>query len=499
MLKGPASTLFGRIEPGGLINIVTKQPLDQAYYAFNQQFSSFDHYRTTLEATGPVDKNRKILYRFDATYQNNNSFKDFLDLERFFVAPAITWNLSDRTQVNLNYEYQDDSFGDDEGVPAIGNRPAPVPRSRTTTEDGTFNDQVSNLGELFWSHSFNDSWTLRNRFMTRHRNLRQRLILSNALEPNQRTLTRGLWDILQIEQTYATNLDLVGKFQTFNINHNVLISYDYFRRTQDAPGFAGETPLVPSLDLFNPVSGRVNFAALDNLNDNFFFKRRIAWHGVYFQDQITILDKVYLLLGGRHDWAEEGSGFPSQSLAAAQVRTIRVQKFKPRFGIIYQPWHWLSLYANYVESLGSNNGRSATGAPFQPQEADQAEAGFKTELYIGRLSTTVAFFTIKKQNLLTADITTPDPFDRRAVGEASSQGIEFDISEHLTDNLNVIGSYAFLDTEITKDSGRLQGNRLALAPEHSGSLWAKYRFDKGYLRGLSFGSEMFLSIGGGKD
>jgi iron complex outermembrane receptor protein len=243
------------------------------------------------------------------------------------------------------------------------------------------------------------------------------------------------------------------------------------------------------------VYGQVDFVASQNLKDNFFFKRRTAWHGIYFQDQIDILDKVHVLLGGRHDWAEEGSGFSSQSmsLADANLKFVRVQKFKPRFGLVYQPWQWLSLYANYVESLGSNNGRSTTGAPFQPQEANQAEAGFKTEFYDGRLSTTLAFFTIKKENLLTADITTPDLFDRRAIGEARSQGIEFDISGQLTDNLNVIGSYAFLDTKITKDAGSLQGNRLALAPEYSGSLWAKYQFNEGILRGLSFGSGIFLS------
>ncbi|MGH8556720.1 MAG: TonB-dependent siderophore receptor [Methylococcales bacterium] len=494
VLKGPASTLFGRTEPGGLVNIVTKEPLDQAYYAFNQQFGSFEHYRTTLEATGPVDKIRDILYRFDAAYQNNKSFKDFLHLERVFVAPAITWNLSDRTQVNLKYDYQADNLGNDGGIPAIGNRPAPVPRRRNIGEQGAFNRIISNLGELSWSHSFNDSWTLRNRFLTRHRDLRQRLITGVALLPDQHTLTRGLFDVLQDEASYATNLDLIGEFTTFNIKHNVLVGYDYYRRTQDAPGVSLRgTSLIPSLDLFNPVYGRVDFAALDNLNANFFFRSRQAWHGVYFQDQINILDKVYLLLGGRHDWAEQGSGFSTQSLADAKVQTVRAQKFKPRFGLVYQPWQWLSLYANYVESLGSNNGRSATGAPFQPQEGEQAEAGFKTEFYDGRLSTTLAFFTIKKQNLLTADLSTPDPFDRRAIGEARSRGIEFDISGQLTDNLRVIGSYAFLDTKITKDASGNQGNRLGLAPEHSGNLWATYQFNEGPLRGLSFGSGAFLS------
>jgi len=96
VLKGPGSILFGRAEPGGVVNMVTKQPLDTPYYALQQQFGSFDYYRTTIDATGPVTKDSKLLYRLNAAYEGAGSFTDFANSDRFFVAPVLKWNIGPR-------------------------------------------------------------------------------------------------------------------------------------------------------------------------------------------------------------------------------------------------------------------------------------------------------------------------------------------------------------------------------------------------------------------
>ncbi|MCK9609242.1 MAG: TonB-dependent receptor [Methylomonas sp.] len=106
VLKGPGSILFGRSEPGGIINMVTKQPLATPYYSLQQQFGSYDFYRTTIDATSPLTKDDTLLYRLNMSYETAGSFRDFVDSERVFIAPVLKWNISQRTQATFELEYQ---------------------------------------------------------------------------------------------------------------------------------------------------------------------------------------------------------------------------------------------------------------------------------------------------------------------------------------------------------------------------------------------------------
>lgn len=163
-------------------------------------------------------------------------------------------------------------------------------------------------------------------------------------------------------------------------------------------------------------------------------------------------------------------------------------RFNPRVGLVYQPWDWLSLYGNYVESLGSaNTGVSADGKPFSPETAEQYEAGFKTEFFDKRLTSTVAFYRLTKKNVL---VPIPGTAFSDAIGEARSQGVEVDIAGQVTEALSLIATYAYSDAKITK--GDNQGNRLWDVPRNSGSLWAKYDLQQEPVRGLSFGAGVYF-------
>jgi len=104
VLKGPAAMLYGQVEPGGMVNVVTKKPLDTPYYALQQQFGSFDFYRTSVDATGPVTDNKNLLYRINVSYENSGSFRKLVDYEKVFVAPVLQWNISPQTQAILEME-----------------------------------------------------------------------------------------------------------------------------------------------------------------------------------------------------------------------------------------------------------------------------------------------------------------------------------------------------------------------------------------------------------
>ena len=460
VLKGPAAAAYGRIEPGGLINIVTKKPLDTPYYALEQQFGSYDMFRTTADATGPINQDHSLLYRVNLAYQNNEFFIDKMDQERVFFAPSVTWKPSDRTEINLNLEYLYDERTSYTGLPVQGNRPAKVPISRYY---GFGSDNEKSVFDKFligfdWSHQFNDDWKIQHRF---HYYKLDYQINNSSFFPgrvnpaNNRTAVRNVTDRpIDITDTVATNIDLTGKFKLFGTEHRVLAGFDYFWEGFEAQGFFGAPAPAshrPVVDIFNPVYGQVPSAASQGFND--FSMLEQYWYGTYFQDQITLFDKLHIMGGGRYDWATRSSGAASTSIEAARSRETEVQNeaFSPRVGVVYQPWPWLSLYGNYVESLGgANSAPTASGKPLDAETAQQHEVGFKTELFDKKLLTTVAFYELTKQNIATKDPT--NSIYNVSTGEARSRGIEVDISGQITDGLNLIATYAYTDAVITRDN-----------------------------------------------
>lgn len=217
------------------------------------------------------------------------------------------------------------------------------------------------------------------------------------------------------------------------------------------------------------------------------------WDGIYFQDQITVFDKLHILGGGRYDWLSSSFGFSSTSASdashAANKSALNNDRFSPRVGLLYEPWQWLSLYGNYVQSVGNLNGAvGRDGKPLQPEIGEQYEVGFKTSFFDQRLTSSVAFYQLTKQNLAVPILGTRYS---EAIGEAQSKGVEVDISGRVTDGLTVIGSYAYTDATILKADNN-QGNRLWNVPRNAGSLWAKYDFQQESLRGLSFGAGAYF-------
>jgi iron complex outermembrane recepter protein len=512
VLKGPAAMLYGRIEPGGLVNRVTKQPLFIPYYSLQQQAGSFDNYRTTADATGPI--NGELAYRFNLAYQNTGSFRDFVNNERIFLAPTLTWRPSNQTELGLSFEYQHDNGRWDDGIPAAGNRPANTPISRYLGDPISNDKQDRELIDFHWSHQFNEDWQVNQRFVASLTHYDQFNVFPWSLLPDN-TMNLGLWNAHTNRDVYSQNINLVGHFDSWGAKHTLLTGFDFYIFDQTGT-IANPTtgPLADSTalqNLYNPIYGRFDPEPLRALPVNSWYSNAQEWYGVYLQDQIKLWDKLQFLLGGRYDWATMGSNSSPISAADAQTQTnrtaIQANKFSPRFGILYQPWQWMSIYGNYTESLGANNGRDITNTPLKPQEGRQFEIGAKNEFFDGRLTSTVAFFDIVKTNIQANSGLSPAQAlagFSSTIGEARSRGIEWDLAGQLTDNWSLIANYAWTDTRITRDGGQVLydsawnqvgfspegfvGNRLPLAPTHSANLWIKYEFTDEIFRGLSLGT-----------
>lgn len=506
VLKGPAAMLYGRTEPGGLINVITKKPLDMPYYSFEQRFGSFDFFRTEWDATGPVTADGSLLYRFTGGFQSNNSFRDFVNNERVLVNPSITWRPSEDTDITFNVEGLNQDYQADFGIPAIGKRPADIPISRAF---GDPNDPDGNVWKTLVgseiNHRFNKDWAIHNRFLASFGGADETFLnpapaFGDALNPATGILGRNVFFQENDYQSYATNLDLTGKFDIYGTRHNVLVGFDFLRSFTNyhTLGFWNTPNPDLAINIYNPwpsygIPNSVFQSSLQTYEfpNTAFSVFEDEWFGLYFQDQITLWDKLHILGGGRYDWAETGRGAGATSAEADHNLPGRIRKddgFSPRVGILYNPWEWLGVYGNWTTSFGANNGVDAFGNTFDPQIGEQFEAGLKTQWFEDRLIATLAYFHITKSNVLTPDLTTPDPSDRKAIGEQRSQGFEMDVTGRITESLSLIGSYAYTDARITKDNSGNQGNRLTNVPENSGSLWLRYDVHE-YppLEGLSLG------------
>ena len=498
VLKGSAAIQYGRVEPGGMINVISKKPSATPYYAIEQQVGSNSFYRTTADLTGPINEANTLMYRINAEYLNTDSFVDEVFDKRTYFAPSLTWQPSTGTSLTFAYEYRRENELGSVGIPAIGDRPASLPRSRFLSEPDLNNKFTANVFSLTGEHAMNDQWTMRGGLASYRGNYKYASFVFNDLDSDGATLHRyGLSSDYDHRNTQDANIDLEGKFDTASIKHAVLIGTDYHRyRNYSNWADWNDVPI----DIFNPVYRTVSAAALKASAPTSFNERTDIWNGYYFQDQLTIADHWLVLLGGRYDETRMSSGYAgifgtgsSQADAKANVVTKREHQFSPKLGLTYKVAPWLSVYGSYTEAFGGNasTGITATGNMLKPESSEQYEIGAKTELFDGKMNASLAIYDLTKQNIATADLANPG--FSRSIGEAKSKGVELDVSGEITPNLSVIANYAYNDISITKSNNGDEGNRFANVPRNSGAVWLKYAFKDDILNGLSIGGGIFAA------
>jgi iron complex outermembrane receptor protein len=497
VLKGPASILYGRLEPGGLIELDPKQPQIAPYYSLEQQIGSYGFYRTVMDMTGPVTPDNDLLYRFVGAYENSGSFRDLEHFDHVFLAPRLHWTPTQDTQVNFYLEYlHDNSPKDRSGTLLLNNHPAPAPVSRNLgAPDSQLKTNYDIRVGFNWTHAFNPNWSLTQRFDADFRDLFNFSVI--PLAPDcaipfcrvPRVISAFPYENIQ---DYYTSLELTGHFDTFGLSHTLLAGGDYtLNHTSVTHAFIGSDKVPPTL-LFNPVPTGDLVYLLANPDSFSYNASGEDWYGLYLQDQVTLPYDLHLLAGFRYDNAGTSSDdlntIPQPGAAAGAG--FRSNAIKPRVGLLWQPIPQLSLYGNYVENFGIANSTNPNQAPLPPTLARQWEAGMKADFLDNRLSATVAWFDIVMTNVATPD---PNPIlaadgYQVVTGAVRNTGIEFDIQGQLTPEVKIIGSYANIDSKIIADNGGQIGDRLFGVPRNSGSLWVVYSPLAEPVKGLALGA-----------
>ncbi|MBD9362195.1 TonB-dependent siderophore receptor [Methylomonas fluvii] len=487
VIKGPAAIMYGRMEPGGMVNVVTKTPLATPYYALQQQFGSYDLYRTTLDATGPLTQDDTLLYRFNGSFESSGSFREFVNSERTFLAPIVTWNISPRTQVSLEMEYRHDNLMDDpNNWPFVDGRFIDMPRSRNFSgAAGKVNVEEKLIG-LNWSHQFNDNWAIKQRFVADLLDTAQNWpgISVDTPDPDN-MVSRSVTFVPTQNNTYYTTLDVTGHFGTGPLEHTLLMGGDYYRTDNISDPYTAE--LAP-INIYNPVH---NSSPITPFSPAGWASSNSAdFVGLYAQDQIKLPYGLNVMGGFRYQYVKQWDNLNHTEQPADDEVT-------PRVGVLWQAQDWLSLYGNYIENFGVSNqwATTLTGKPLPPESGQQWEVGSKFEFFDGKLSATLAYYDITKQNVVTRDPSDVTGNFSIAAGEVRSKGPEVDIRGELLPGWNLIATYANFDTRVSKDNNGLEGNRLFAVPRNVGSLWSTYDFRQGDLRGLKVGGGISMRDG----
>ncbi|MFN6514068.1 MAG: TonB-dependent siderophore receptor [Nostoc sp. CreGUA01] len=488
VLKGPASVLYGASNPGGTINLVTKQPLPNPFYAVDATIGSYDLYRGAIDLSGPLNDPKTVLYRLNASYQKKGSFIDFLEREQFALAPVVSVAIGERTRFTLEGGYTEINESNFAGVPAVGtllpNPNGRIPRDRQfANPDVVQTIQKSRVGYRL-EHQFSDNWSLQNAFQARFLDNTYTdgnyVFQGTSLAADNQTLNGIFIDLQEREEVYDLNLNLTGKFSTGSIKHQLAFGvdlgrYDFNNNTSLAAG---------SFDLFNPVyrepaAGSFNLVGNgSNLTDTL---------GIYIQDQVTLAENLKLLLGGRFDLFKQ-----TDRDFLADTRTGQSgNAFSPRAGIVYQPIEPISLYASYSRSFTPVTGRSFERDLFQPERGTQYEVGVKVNVN-DQFSTTLALYDLTRTGVTTDDTRPGVPLGFSIqTGEQRSRGVELSVQGEILPGWNIIAGYAYTDARITQDNTLPVGNRLRNVPENALNLWTTYELQEGDLQGLGFGLGLF--------
>jgi iron complex outermembrane receptor protein len=506
VVKGPASALFGRGEPGGTVNIITKKPLFDEQGSVTLSGSRYQTYRGEADFTGPITQS--IAGRINGAYENADSFRDTVTTKKYVVTPSVLARIGEQTSILYEVEAVRQEVPFDRGVIARNGVLGIIPISTFLGEPGNGPTIVRALSnQVGLQHDFNSDWTLLVGFGSLVTSLKGTAedpelgATRNPFLQGAATPFPGGDDYLsrrRISRDYhGTDLvpraELSGKFATASLVHHVLIGtdYDYFKLDEVQGRYRPPTVTATStlaqlnaINIFDPVYGIL--PPLSPFTNT--FEKDQAW-GVYAHDHIDLTQEWKLHVGVRYDNFRQSL----QDLIAKSLSHQRVTATSPDVGLVYEPIKAVSFYASYGKGFRPNTGQDAHGVAFVPEKTKSYEVGTKFETPEKTLTGTIAFFKTDKTGVLTAD-----PVNAGfslAVGAAQSKGAEVDVTARLPLDLRVMVSYAYVDAFISKslldpDFARplAAGSPLINVPAHSGNLLL--------FRDFALGERM-LSLGGG--
>ena len=526
VIKGPASALFGNAAPGGVINRVTKKPLDVARQSVTLTTGSFGTTRAYTDLTGPLNDKKTLLYRLNLGYENTDGFRDLQGLTSYIVAPSFTYRASKQTQLNIDMTYVNHQGKLDRGVAVFGDgslfsRPISATQSAANDylRENSVNLSFALSHRLAQGLLFNSTYLFSSYDEDLLEHSQDNAFVKKADGKDNPSLV--LMRVTQRQRHFRNNNFnnyLTWDVTTGAMKHKLLVGYDHFN-TRLLPGSSyieaggyllrnggtaktfnvkkssdylldeNKNPRtnVPAFDLNSSAGNRYQDISKYIYESKDVKPSDQYTNGVYLQEQLT-WHKFQLLLGARMEWFTD----VTQNKNGSESKTHQ-HAFTPRVGLVYSVVPSTNVYATWIRgfepqsvAVQSNPG---SGGPFDPVESELWEIGAKGEYLNKRLSVTTALFSLRQKNTLYNAGVSGQPDLMVPIGEELSRGVEFDVSGRILPYWSIMANYAFNVAEISKAPEGTKDLNLQRpgTPRHSANLWTKFIVPAGMLRNLGIG------------
>jgi iron complex outermembrane recepter protein len=480
VLKGPASLLYGIMDPGGIVNTISKRPDLYQHGSISVLGSTYGTKHgadATFDITGPIGKDG-LAYRFIAYGVNEDYWRNFGRHRETLVAPSLAW-YGENTTIQLNYERRDFISPFDRGtaLDSRTNKPLAIPATRRLDEPYNNVWGTSDLVQASIEHRLNEDWKLYAGYSYNTESFSANQLRITAVNPVTGVITRsndGTRGSLS-NVSYGTSY-LQGGFWLGGMRNDVLFGGDAQYRTIYRKDLIRQaTPNV--FNIYNPVYGLLQpgttVVATDSDQTD-----KLGTRALFFQDTLHLTDRFALVGGVRYMEYEQlaGRGRPFKANT-----DLSGDKALPLAGAILKLTEEVSLYASYTQSLKPTStiapltGGVVVGSNLAPEEGVQWETGVKFDIN-KRLSGTVALYDIDKKNVLVSQLNTATGLNEfRTAGKVRSRGFEIDVTGKLTDSWSMIGSYGYTDARVTEDP-ILTGKALQNVALNTASLYLVYDF-----------------------
>ncbi|WP_320726814.1 TonB-dependent siderophore receptor [Enterobacter sp. 118C5] len=483
VLKGPASTLYGILDPGGLINVVTKRPEKTFGGSISATSSSFGGGTGQVDITGPIDGTR-LAYRLTGEYQDEDYWRNFGNERSTFIAPSLTWFGDDAT-VTVLYSHRDYKTPFDRGTIFDLNTKKAVDVDRKTRFDEPFNvtDGQSDLAQLNAEYRLNSQWTAKFDYSYSQDKYSDNQARVMAYDSKTGTLTRRV-DATQgsTQRMHSTRADLQGNVDIAGFYNEILTgvsyeNYDLLRtdmmRCKNVKGF----------NIYNPVYGKLDECTTVSAADSDQTLKQESY-SAYAQDALYLTDKWIAVAGLRYQYYTQYAGKGRQFSVNTDSRD---EQWTPKLGLVYKLTPAVSLFANYSQTFMPQSSIASYIGDLPPETSNAYEVGAKFDLFDG-VTANIALFDIHKRNVLYTESIGGETIAKTA-GRVRSQGVEVDLAGSLTENTNIIASYGYTDAKVLEDPD-YAGKPLPNVPRHTGSLFLTYDIHNAFAGNT-------LTLGGG--
>ena len=484
VLKGPNGMVFGRGASGGAINRVSKEAGWDPVREIKLTYDAYNQKRSSIDIGNAI--NDVAAFRLNAVYEESDSYRNGVNLNRYGINPTFTITPTDNTKITIGAEYFKDQHIGDRGIPSIGsglnNRPYRLEDYQTFYGNAKLspNETETKAFNVMIEHAFNDNLSIRNRTRYASYDKFYQNVYANSAVTNN-AFNVGAYRDTTDRKNFINQTDVIYKITTGALEHQLLAGMEVgTQNTNNSRLLAGGSEhIATGFSVLNPT-----YALPINLNNQSRNQTSdIDIFAVYLQDQIKISEQWQAVIGIRHDQFKTHY----DNIKTNQIIDVSDNLISPRAGLIFKPVENLSIYGSYSLSYVPRAGDqlisiTATTSSLQPEKFVNREIGAKYDI-TPNLSLTAAVYKLERQNVA---ITDPANTSQNIIVDGQeTKGAELGIAGKMTDRWSMFGGYSYQDAEFTKTmtisgSTYLAGTTLGQTPSHTFSLWNRYEFNENW-------------------